>query len=338
VNILVTGATGFVGRLLISRLLQTRPKDKIAAFLLPGEKAPDSFGEGIEILRGDLRDAASVDAAVRGRDLVFHVAAFISYWILDAELMRSVNVEGARAVVEACLAHKVKRLVHVSSVGAIGFRRDGELSYEDEPFNWPESFGYMTTKRDGQRIVEAAVRERGLDAVIVNPASVMGPGDPVPLSAHNRLYANMYKGAFFFGTFTGGLALVDVRDLVELILAAATKGRKGEAYLAVGANAPYSLVLKLMARSAKKLFIPFPVPPFLVRFAGWATELLSRVTRKRPLVTAAYGRLSGWRAYYGNRKSVDELGAAYRRLEDTIAEGCRYYEETFLGWDAAPRQ
>jgi len=330
VNILVTGATGFVGRRLVQRLLETRPSDSIAAFLLPNEAAPSFFDGRVEILRGDLRDRGAVDAAVRGRNLVFHVAAYISYWILDNNLMREVNVEGTRNVVDACLAHGVRRLVHVSSVGAIGFNKDGSLSYEDTAFNWPESFGYMTTKRDGQRIVEEAVRTRGLDAVIVNPASVMGPGDPLPLSAHNRLYANMYHSPFFFGTFTGGLAIVDVRDLVEVILSAADKGRSGQSYLAVGANAPYALVLKLMAKHAKKTFIPFPGPPFLVRFAGWIAELVSRLTHRRPLVTAAYGRLSGWRAYYGNRKSVDELGAAYRRLEDTIADGCRYYEETFL--------
>jgi dihydroflavonol-4-reductase len=329
VNILVTGATGFVGRRLVSRLLETRPTDRLAAFILPGEAIPDSFDGKVEILRGDLRDRDSVSAAIKGRELVFHVAAYISYWVLDAELMRAVNVEGTRAVVDACLAHGVKRLVHVSSVGAIGFHKDGALSDEETPFNWPESFGYMTTKRDGQRIVQEAVREKGLDAVIVNPASVMGPGDPVPGSAHNRLYANMYKSPFFFGTFTGGLAIVDVRDLVETILLAAEKGRRGEAYLAVGADVPYAHVLELMAFNAKKTFIPFPVPPFLVRFAGWVAELISRATRKRPLVTAAYGRLSGWSAYYRNRKSREELGAAFRHLEETIEDGCRYYEETF---------
>jgi dihydroflavonol-4-reductase len=331
VNILVTGATGFVGRRLVSRLLETRPSDKIAAFLLPGEGVPEAFAGKVEILRGDLRDRASVSEAVRGRDLVFHVAGFISYWVLDAELMKAVNVEGTRAVADACLERGARRLVHVSSVGAIGFKADGSPSNEETPFNWPESFGYMTTKRDGQSVVLKAVAERGLDAVIVNPASVMGPGDPLPGSAHNRLYANMYKGPFFFGTFTGGLAVVDVRDLVETILAAAEKGRRGERYLAVGANVPYARVLELMAAKARKSFFPFPVPPFLVTLAGLIAELASRATRKRPLVTAAYGRLSGWTAYYDSTKSVEELGVAYRSLEETIADGCAYYESTFRG-------
>jgi dihydroflavonol-4-reductase len=330
VNILVTGASGFVGRRLVSRLLDIRPQDKVAVFLLPTEAVPEGFVGKVDVLRGDLRDAASVREAVRGKDLVFHIAGFISYWILDAKIMEEVNVGGVRAVVDACVDFKVGKLVHVSSVGAIGFHPDGTEADEETPFNWPESFGYMTTKRDGQKIVQQAARERGLDAVVVNPASVMGPGDPLPGSAHNRLYGNMFGSPFFFGTFGGGLAVVDVRDLVETILAAALKGRRGEAYLSIGANASYKKVLEIMAKNAGKAFVPFVVPPFALIAAGWVAELFSRLTRKRPLITVAYGKLSGWVAYYSSEKSRRELGVTYRPLEETIKDGCAYYKEAFL--------
>ena len=329
-NILVTGASGFVGRRLVSRLLDTRPQDKVAVFLLPTETLPEDLLRKVEVLRGDLRQPETVRAAVRGRDLVFHVAGFISYWVLDAGIMEAVNVGGTRAIIDACLEFKVKRLVHVSSVGAIGFNPDGSEADEDTPFNWPESFGYMTTKRDGQRVVMDAVRERGLDAVVVNPASVMGPGDPVPGSAFNRLCGNVCGHKVFIGTFAGGISIVDVRDLVETIIAAADKGRKGEAYLAVGANASYKRVLELMAKEAGTIFIPLVVPPFVLVAAGWLAELFSRLSRKRPLITVAYGRLSGWTAYNSNAKSRRELGITYRSLEETIADGNKYYAETFL--------
>jgi dihydroflavonol-4-reductase len=330
VNILVTGASGFVGRLLVSRLLDTRPQDKVAVFLLPTETLPEETLKRVEVLRGDLRQPDTVRAAVRGRDLVFHVAGFISYWVLDAAIMEAVNVGGTRAVVEACLEYKVKRLVHVSSVGAIGFHPDGSEADEKAPFNWPESFGYMTTKRDGQKVVMDAVRERGLDAVVVNPASVMGPGDPVPGSAFNRMCGNVCGKKFFTGTFAGGLAVVDVRDLVETILAAAEKGRKGEAYLSVGANLTYKAVLEALTKDAGTRFIPLVVPPFVLIAAGWVAERFSRLTRKRPLITVAYGQLSGWVAYYSNAKSRRELGVTYRDFSQTVADGNRYYTEQFL--------
>jgi dihydroflavonol-4-reductase len=330
VNILVTGASGFVGRRLVDRILAMMPRDKVAIFLLPDEAVPEPFADRVEIFRGDIRDAEAVRNAVRGKDLVFHIAGLISYWVLEAEKLEAVNVGGVKAIVAACVEFKVRRLVHVSSVGALGFHPDGRLADEKTPFNWPESFGYMTTKREGQKVVRDAVRDGGLDAVIVNPASVMGPGDPSAQSEHNRLYASLYKGGTFFGTLGGGLAVVDVRDLVETILAAADKGRSGEAYLSVGANVPYTRVLELMAKSAGKGFIPFVLPSFALAAAGWTAELFSRLTRKRPFITAAYGRLSGWKAYYSSEKSRRELGIAYRPLEETIADGCEYFEKTFL--------
>lgn len=330
-NILVTGASGFVGRLLVAELLSTRKGDSISVLLLPAESVPPSFEGRVDVLRGDLRDAAAITAAVAGKDLVFHLAAFISYWRYDAGIMDAVNRGGVANMVDACVAAGVKRLVHVSSVGAIGYHPDGSPSDESVQFNWPEDFGYMTTKRDGQKIVMDAVRDRGLDAVIVNPASIMGPGDPVAGTAHNRLYGNMYRQPFFFGTFAGGLAVVDVRDLVAVILAAAEKGRKGESYLAVGANVPYSRVLEIMAKSAGKTYIPFAIPPAILTAAGWLAEVFSGLTKKRPLITASYGRLSGWVAYYSNEKSRAELCTTYRPLEETIDDACAYYEARFLG-------
>jgi len=329
VNILVTGASGFVGRQLVAALADRRPEDSLSVLLLPGENIPQPFVGKVLVERGDLRNPDSIRRAIRGKDLVFHLAGHISYWILDAETLKAVNVDGVRAIVQACMDFGVKRLVHVSSVGAIGFDPLGIPADEARPFNWPDNFHYMTTKRDGQRIVEQAAREKGLDAVIVNPASIMGPGDPEPYSAHNRLYGNMFRLPVFIGTFGGGLAVVDVRDLVATILAAAERGRSGESYLSVGANVPYKEVLSLMARHAGKKFLPIVIPSFALACAGWLAELLSRLTRRRPLLTLAYGRLSGWTAYYSNRKSIDELGASYRPLDQTIGDGCAYYASAF---------
>jgi dihydroflavonol-4-reductase len=329
-DILITGAGGFVGRTLVRSLIEKNPLNRYFAFLLPNEEEPMLWSNKVTIIRGDLRDRKAVFAAVAGKNMVFHLAAYISYWKLDLKRMQEINRDAVSFLVEACLMAKVQRLVHISSVGAIGFKKDGTETQESEAFNWPEDFGYMTTKRDGQKIVLDAVNTRGLDAVIVNPASIMGPGDPTINSAHNRLYSDMYRRPFFFGTFAGGLAIVDVRDLVSVIIAAAEKGRKGECYLAVGANVPYRRVLEIMAKKAKKPFIPFAVPPFLLTSAGYLMESISLLTRKRPLLTTAYGRLSGWTAYYSNAKSIQELGVSYRPLEETIGDACTWFENTML--------
>jgi nucleoside-diphosphate-sugar epimerase len=197
VRVLVTGATGFVGAVLVPELVRRYGEKTVDAFVLPGEDLPESWRDaGLRIFRGDIADEAAVRAAVDGHSHVVHLAGFISYWRGDEERLRHVNEDGVRAVVEASLASGVERLIHISSVGAIGFHKDGRPADETTPFNWPEDILYMASKRRGQAIVERAVRERGLRAVILNPASIMGPGDHEPATPHNAIYRRISPAAW----------------------------------------------------------------------------------------------------------------------------------------------
>jgi dihydroflavonol-4-reductase len=329
-RILVTGATGFVGAVLMPELVHDHGAAALTALVLPGDRIPQSWtGLGVRTFSGDIADAAAVRKAVAGHSHVIHLAGLISYWKRDRKLLDRVNREGVRSVVEACLAEKVERLVHVSSVGAIGFRPDGAPADEETPFNWPDSLPYMTSKRDGQQVVEAAVRERRLPAVILNPASIMGPGDHAEGTPHNRLYRSIWRGPLF-GSFSGGLAVVDVRDLAAIVRKALTGGRVGEKYLVIGANLPYAEVIRQVSLCCGRKAYPFPVPAPLIAVAGGVLELISRFSGRRPLLTAAYGRLSGWHGYYDNGKSRREFGHEYIPVEQTIRDGWEYYRRNFV--------
>jgi dihydroflavonol-4-reductase len=333
VTICVTGATGFAGRTLVPRLAARYPGAALRFLVLPGDPLRAGFEAllpgGASVVEGDITSARDVDRFLEGGSAAIHLAGLISYWRRDRAALEAVNVTGVRNVAEACARHRVKRLVHVSSVGAIGFRDDGSLADEQTPFNWPDSFLYMTTKHAGQRVVEEAVEKGRLDAVIVNPASIMGPGDPVLATPHNQLYASVYRGTMM-GCFAGGLAIVDVRDLADIILAALEKGTAGERYLAVGWNLPYTEVIRAMGKHAGKRVWPFVVPAAVLTAAGFLLELVSAVTARRPLLTAAYGRLSGWATYYSNEKSRRAFGHEYIPFEKTVQDSCRYFERTFL--------
>jgi len=324
-RVLVTGATGFVGSVLLPDLVARFGPGAVSAFVLPGDRIPETWaGLPVAVHRGDIADGPAVLAAAAGHTDVIHLAGLISYWRGDLERLRKVNGEGARSVVEACLARGVRRLVHISTVGAIGFNRSGDPADEDTPYNWPAGLHYMTTKREGQVIVEEGVRERGLPAVILNPASIMGPGDHNPQTPHNRLYRSICRGRLF-GSFSGGLSVVDVRDLAAIIIKALDLGRIGEKYLVVGANLGYAEVIRMISRVCGRRAYPFSIPAPLVTAAGGLLELASRATRRRPLLTAAYGRLSGWRAYASNAKSRAEFGHEYMPVERTIADGWAYF-------------
>jgi len=329
--ILVTGPTGFLGAVLMPLLIRRFGAGALTAFVLPGEAIPRSWsGENVRLVRGDIADAEAVAKAVRGHARVIHMAGLISYWKRDLPRLMRVNRDGVRSVVEACLRHGVERLVHISSVGAVGFHADGTPADETTPFNWPSNIYYMVSKHEGQRIVEDAVRERGLPAVILNPASIMGPGDHNFATPHNQLYQRIC-GGLMLGSFTGGLAVVDVRDLAELVVQALERGRVGEKYLAVGANVSYPDMIRMISRACGRRAYPFKIPAPLIAAAGGLAELVSLVTGKRPLLTYAYGRLSGWSAYYANDKSIREFGHSYRPIEQTVADGWAYFAETFGG-------
>lgn len=329
-KLLITGATGFVGSVLVSELLKTAPGDGLTLLVLPGEPRPRIWAErGLRVIMGDITDPHAVNTACRGQTHVVHLAGLISYCKRDLPKLLAVNRDGVANIVAACLRHRVRRLVHISSVGAIGFNRGREPADETTPFNWPNSFHYMVSKHLGQQEVERAVLEKGLAAVIINPASIMGPGDPNPLTPHNQLYSNIYRRPFF-GSFSGGLAVVDVRDLVALIIKALDHGKAGDKYLAVGANLTYRQVIHLIGKHSGRKVHPWPIPAFLCVIAGWLLEAVSDLTGKKPLLTTSYGRLSGWFLYNRNDKTRREFNHTYIDIEDTIADSCRYFETTFL--------
>lgn len=330
-KILVTGATGFVGNVLLEELPGSSPQSRISVFVLPGDPFRKSLSRhrGLRIIEGNITHRQDVMDAVSGHTHVIHLAGLISYAKSDRRRLMEVNAAGVKNIVDACLNHHVRKLVHISTVGACGFLRDGTLTDEEEPFNWPPNFHYMVSKHEGQSIVEEAIQARGLKAVILNPASVMGPGDPNPQTPHNQLYSRIY-GKKLFACFSGGLSVVDVRDLVQLIIKALNSDMDGRKYFVVGANAEYSRIVRLIGRQAKKRVHPFPVPSFFLVLAGGMLERIGQITKRKPVLTSAYGRLSGWKVYHSSEKSRKDFNHQYIPLEKTIEDGCRYFEEKFL--------
>jgi dihydroflavonol-4-reductase len=329
-RVLVTGASGFVGSMLLPRLLGKIPSGNISVLVLPQEPIPPVWKKKqINIIKGDITSHSDVTLACRGHSHVIHLAAIISYWKRDREKMWAVNVQGVRNILDACNRNRTEKLIHISSVGAVGFNREKEPADETTPFNWSSAFAYMHSKYQGQLLVEQAVREKKIRAVILNPASIMGPGDPNVDSPHNRLYQSIYRGRLF-GSFSGGLAIVDVRDLADIISKALFSTAAGEKYLIASANLSYRDIIRTIGRYARKKVYPVPIPPVLLMAGGFMLELFASLSGKKPLLTTAYGKLSGWHTYYSNEKSKKEFHHRYIDFEKTIKDSCAYFEKTFL--------
>ena len=272
---------------------------------------------------GDITNRHLVFSIATGQDVVIHLAGLVSHARSDSNRLRSVNGQGVLNIVDACLEHEVSRLIHVSSVGALGMNRSGTPTDETAEFNWPRSFHYMVSKRLGQSIVERAVRDRGLNAVVVCPSTILGPGDPDHDSNQNRLFRSL-RNARVYPTFRGGLSVVDVRDVVDLIARALDQSIPEGCYIAAGANMDYRDVIRLIALGHGHGVIPVPVPAWFLTLSGFAAEILGQLRGAihRPLLTANYGRLSAWRCFYDSSLSRRVFGQEYRPCEVTIADTC----------------
>lgn len=226
-RIAVTGATGHIGSVLVRRLVEEG--HRVRAVVHGDASVLD--GLPIERVTADVRDPAALRAAFDGQEVVFHLAAFISILRRDEALVRAVNVDGVRNAAEAALDAGVRRMVHVSSVHAYDtwrlpgpLREDGARAGEAHPC-------YDRSKADGEVELRRVIA-RGLDATVLNPVGVVGPGDHLP-SLMGRTVMQMYRGTMRMVP-EGGFCWVDVRDVVDAALAAVERGETGANHLLSG--------------------------------------------------------------------------------------------------------
>jgi dihydroflavonol-4-reductase len=277
---LVTGASGFLGSW-VSRALVERG-DQVRVLLRRPHEAGELTGLSIEVAKGDVTDRASVFAACHGVDIVFHLAGVVGYSRAQRTLMDAVNVEGTRHIVDACLEGGVRRLIHLSSVVAVGASFDGRQPLnEDSPYNVSHlNLGYFETKRLGEQIVQQAVRTRGLDAVILNPSTIYGGGDAKKGSRQTQLKVAQGKLPFYT---SGGVSIVAVEDVVQAILTAHERGRAGERYILSGDNMTIHKLFQIIAEEAGVKPPAIYLPNLVVHGLGSLGDCLEKIGKKGPL-------------------------------------------------------
>src|SRR6516165_1403801 len=238
--ILVTGGSGFVGAAVVRHLLQAG--HAVRALMRPTSARANIDGLAVEIVQGDLRDAASLGRAMAGVRFVFHVAADYRLWARRPQEIVRTNVEGTRALMEAALRAGVERIVYTSSVATLKARPDGGPSDETSPLEAASAVGaYKYSKVVAERLVETMVAERKLPAVIVNPSTPIGPRDVRPTPT-GRIIVEAAAGRMPAYVDTG-LNLVHVDDVASGHLAALRQGKIGERYILGGQNVLFSQML-----------------------------------------------------------------------------------------------
>ena len=317
---LVTGATGLVGNNVVRQFVDRgRP---VRVLVRGSGPVVDRAFAGLPVTRcpGALDDERSLAAASAGAGVVVHAAAVVHCGWARLEEMRRVNVEGTRLVARAARLAGA-RLIHVSSVDAIGLRSDGGPADEDTPPGGMPECPYVVTKREAEAAVLAEV-ERGLDAVIVNPVYMLGPWDWKPSSGRMLLEVGAGKGLF---APPGGNDFVDVRDVAIGILAATERGRTGRRYILGGHPLTYLDAWRVFARIAGRMQPLGLAPPVAVRTAGWIGDVVSLFTRRERPVNSAATRMSMLAHNFCCRRAETELGYVFRPFEATVQDAWEWF-------------
>jgi dihydroflavonol-4-reductase len=331
-SVVVTGASGHVGASLVRDLLARGTAVRV---LLHGESVAPSLEKlDVEVARGDVLDPASLDAAFRGADIVYHLAGMISVSGDASGRVRAVNVDGARNVATAALARGVRRFVHVSSVHA--FDHDPFDAPLDESRARPTAAhpAYDRSKAAGEEAVREVVA-RGLDAVIVNPTGILGPIDPEPSHMGATLLDMAHRKVPALPD--GGFDWVDVRDVSRSVIAAGERGRTGENYLLGGSWHSLAeiagLIEGILGVPAPRIVVPLPALHLGASVSSFVCGLLGRRARFTPDAMFALRSNRHVRA----DKAIRELGHHSRPIEDTLRDTFTWFAAAGMLRGVAPR-
>jgi len=319
---LVTGSTGFVGANLCKALVERGRS--VRALHRASSRLDALQGVTVEHALGDVTEPETLVDAIRGCDAVFHVAAVADYWRQSADKLYRVNVEGTRAVCQAALDARVKRLVFTSSVASLGIPRPGELADESHEFNLPpERFRYGHSKL----LAEGVVREfvaRGLDAAIVNPSIILGPGD-----------LNLISGSIVTEVASrhvppvnppGGVNYIDVADVCAGHIAAAERGRAGERYILAAHNLTHREAMQIVCEVVGAPGPRFELPHALIGPLAATIDLAATIARRPLPLNGDQLRLSGEFIYFDSSKAVRELGLPQTPFRQTVERTYKWYK------------
>jgi dihydroflavonol-4-reductase len=313
----ITGATGFLGSHVVRRV--AADGHHVVALRRPTSETTAVDGVPVEWIVGDVTDPGAVGRLAERSDVVVHAAAALANWQGARPEHERTNVVGAEVVAAGCRAAGVRRLVHVSSVAAVALPREPSPAAEDARLELPPGLSYHESKRRAEDRVRREV-ERGLDAVIVNPASLQGPHHTGFRGA--RLIDGV-RNRRFVPHFRGGTNIVHVDDVVSGILLALEHGRAGERYIVAGENHTWRELAEIAAAELSLSRVFLPLPGAATAAAALLGEANGRRTGRTPHFTRDVHVASSRYLYYDSGKAERELNYRFRPYREIVREYLR---------------
>ena len=320
--ILITGAGGHIGNVLVKQLYKKGHKD-LRLFVQPKEDISYIEKYAKEVVRGDICDSLAVSGAVRGCDNVFHLAGLVEISGVRKKRVFEVNVEGTKNVINACLEKKVDRLLYVSSVHALKLPKEGEIDETLDADISRLNGAYAKSKAMATIEVMNAI-QKGLDAVIVFPSGIIGPYDFKSSYTGSAIkgYISAKKTQYYFN---GKYDFVDVRDAVDGIYRAWKFGEKGQGYIISGSVSTLEDIIEAVEESTGNTIKRKRVPALLVKIAAVFAPIYYMIVRKKPVLSKyAIDVLMG-NSRISSGKAAQKLGYKPRPLSSTIRDMVRWH-------------
>ena len=309
--ILVTGGAGLVGKELIAQLL-AKGKSVKAIY---NKTSITGFNDiNLQQVPCDVLDVAGLEEVMEGVVEVYHCAGVVAFTSKDAAKLFKVNVEGTANIVNAALNAGVRKLVHISSIAALG-RPLNSKDLTDETMPWTEAISnsrYGHSKYLGELEVWRGIAE-GLPAVIVNPSLILGAGNWD--TGSTEIFKSVYKELPWYTE--GVTGFVDVRDVATAMIRLITDGGTGERYLLIGEEISYERLFTLIAQSAGKPAPSLKLPGWALEL-GWRAEGLRTLFGGRPLITRNTARTASRVRHYDGSKVKRLLGMQFRSAEEAV--------------------
>jgi dihydroflavonol-4-reductase len=315
--ILVTGATGFLGAELIYQL--TNQNLKVRALKRTNSTIPELIKNNqlVEWFVADINDPETLADAFEGIKQVYHCAAFISFDPKDKSQLLKVNIEGTSNIVNLCTDYQV-RLVHVSSIAALGNAKKGEQITERDFWEYDSKVhAYAISKYEGEMEVWRGIAE-GLDAVIVNPAVIIGKN--AGFEGSGAIFKLVKEGLKFYTD--GATGIVDVADVAKSMIALMDSEISAERYTLSADNLNYKDFFGEIAHGFDIKAPTIAAKPWMLGIAWRAAKLASFITRKAPALTRDAARSSFNLSYYSNAKIKDAIQIEFKPLKKSIKEVC----------------
>jgi dihydroflavonol-4-reductase len=321
---LVTGATGKVGHSIARALLERG--DEVHVLVRNPGRASSQLPPGVQAVRGDVTEPASVEKAAAGCELVFNAMGLPEQWFADSDIFERVNARGTETVVRAAAAAGARRVVHTSTIDVF-HAEPGTPFDESQVADYPKGTTYERSKQHAERLGLAAAAETGVELVIVNPAAVYGPGPPGSASVELGLLRPVVAGRRAAVPLLppGGLPMVYSTGLATGQLLAAARGVPGERYILCDGHMSFRELAETAVRLAGRGKVPPVMPVPLAKALAAGGELASRAIRKPPLLPKGQLHFFLWDAHPQSGKAQRELGWVPTPLE----EGLRAVVSTF---------